>query len=121
MIITNLALATMIGMGATATDLKPIDESLEWVPLGKCRITTYCAYCNDGAGHESSTGTYLKYGHVACRWLEPGTIISIGGEQFEVVDTCGTDAIDIYLESNNGRCTCNLNEWRNVSIKRGEK
>ena len=85
--------------------------------LGECRITTYCPSSNDRAGHESSSGVYLEYGHAACRWLPNGTIISIEGEEFEIVDTCGTDAIDIFVDTD--YCRCDLNEYRHVYIVKG--
>lgn len=97
-------------------DLAPAKEEI--VDLGECRITCYCPNCNDGEGHESSSGTYLEYGHAACRWLPNGTIIDIEGEEFEIVDTCGTDAIDIFIDDESG-CRCNLNEYRHVVIRKG--
>lgn len=84
--------------------------------IGTCRITEYCPACNDGGGYDSTSGKHLREGYVACRWLPNGTIISIEGEEFEIVDTCGTDAIDIFRDSDS--CNCNLNEYRKVSIKR---
>lgn len=92
-----------------------------WKNIGKCRITCYCPYCNDGSGYESSTGKQLKYGYVACSWLDPGTKISIEGDIFEVADICGTEAIDIFIDHNEGYCNCNLNEYKNVSVKVIEK
>lgn len=91
----------------------------EYVDLGECRVTTYCPVCNDGAGHESSSGTYLESGHAACRWLPNGTIIDIEGDEYEIVDTCGTEAIDLFIDDNSGVCRCNLNEYKRVTIKRG--
>lgn len=90
----------------------------EWRSLGECRITSYCPICNDGSGHESSSGTRLQYGHAACNWLPIGTKISVEGEIFTIVDTCGTDAIDIFIDHNDGYCGCNLNEYRKVAIKK---
>lgn len=87
----------------------------EWKDLGECRITTYCCACNDGSGHESSSGKYLEYGDCACSWLPLGTEISIDGEIFTVVDICGTDAIDIFIDTD--ECHCNLNEYKDVRIK----
>lgn len=89
----------------------------EWKYLGKCRITSYCPICNDGSGHESSSGTELQYGHAACNWLPIGTKISIEGEIFEIVDICGTNAIDIFVDHDDGYCGCNINEYKKVSIK----
>lgn len=89
----------------------------EWKSLGKCRITSYCPVCNDGSGHESSSGKELEYGDCACSWLPVGTKVSIEGEIFTVVDVCGTDAIDIFIDHDEGYCSCQLNEYRKVAIK----
>lgn len=112
------AILLSVGIAASGAAADAITPSENWSPAVDCRITTYCPACNDGAGHESSTGTRLRYGHAACRWLKPGTIISIEGEEFEIVDTCGTDAIDIFIDDDSGACHCNLNEYRKVTIKR---
>lgn len=93
------------------------DKPPEWKDLGECRITTFCPVCNDGSGHESSSGTELRYGHAACSWLPIGTKISIEGEIFEIVDICGTDAIDIFIDTDDECCRCNLNEYKDVRIK----
>lgn len=106
-----LALA-LAGMIATA-DIAP-----QYEYIGECRITEYCPVCNDGAGHESASGVYLEYGHCACSWLPYGTVIEIEGEPFTVVDTCGTDAIDIFNDDMSGVCRCDLNEYRRVAIRR---
>lgn len=103
---------------ATALTVSPVqvkEKKPEWKDLGKCRITQYCCACNDGSGHESSSGKYLEYGDCACNWLPIGTEISIEGEIFTVVDICGTDAIDIFIDTN--ECHCNLNEYKDVRIK----
>ena len=112
--IAELLLTIGIGCNAIVADVMP-----DYMPIGECRITTYCPSCNDGTGHESSSGTYLEYGHAACGWLPIGTVIDIEGERFEVVDICGTDAIDLYVETD--ECRCNLNEFRRVSIVNGAK
>ena len=80
--------------------------------LGHQRITTYCPECNDGQGYESSSGKKLEYGDCACSWLPIGTKINIEGAPFTVVDICGTDAIDIFVDTED--CECNLNEYRKV-------
>lgn len=85
-----------------------------WKQLGKVRITTYCPECNCPQGYQSSSGKTLKYGHAACNWLPIGTIIDIEGDSFEITDTCGTDAIDIFVDTD--YCKCNINEYKNVSI-----
>ena len=89
----------------------------EWELIGDCRITCYCQECNDGSGHESSSGKHLEYGDCACNFLPIGTVISIEGEEFTVVDTCGIDnTIDIFIDTE--ECNCNLLEYRKVAIKR---
>ena len=88
-----------------------------WKDLGECRITSYCPYCNDGEGHESSSGKELEYGDAACNWLPIGTRISIGGDIFTVVDICGTNAIDIFIDHDDGYCGCNLNEYQDVKME----
>lgn len=93
-------------------------KQAEWKYLGECRTTSYCPYCNDGSGHESSSGKELEYGDAACNWLPIGTKVSIEGEIFTIVDTCGTDAIDIFIDHDAGFCGCNLNEYRKVAIKK---
>ena len=87
-----------------------------WECLGECRITEYCPACNDGGGYDSTSGKHLRAGHAACSWLPNGTIISIGGVEFEIVDTCGTDAIDLFRETD--CCECDMNEYKVVYIKR---
>lgn len=91
-----------------------------YMALGQCRITEYCPVCNDGAGHESASGEYLRYGHCACSWLPYGTVIDIEGDEFIVVDTCGTEAIDIFIDDDSGVCRCNLNEYKRVTVKRSK-
>ena len=107
-------LAVGITLSGAALDADTVPH---YEDLGECRITTYCPSCNDGAGHESSSGVHLEYGHAACRWLPNGTVISIEGEEFEIVDTCGTDAIDIFVDTD--YCRCDLNEYRHVYIVKG--
>lgn len=94
-------------------------EKDKWEPVGKCRITCYCPICNDGEGYESASGKELRYGYAACSWLPIGTKISVEGEIFEIVDVCGTDAIDLFIDTDEPVCHCNLNEYRYVSVKRG--
>ena len=89
----------------------------QWELIGECRITCYCQECNDGSGHESSSGKYLEYGDCACNFLPTGTVVSVEGEEFTVVDTCGIDnTIDIFIDTE--ECNCNLLEYRKVAIKR---
>lgn len=116
--VSELILGATMAAGVAFTDIDVSYNDLsEWEQLGKCRITCYCPSCNDGSGHESASGKYLEYGDCACSWLPVGTIVSIEGEEFEVVDICGTDAIDIFIDDSDG-CNCNLNEWRYVSVKK---
>ena len=114
MIKTAIAGALIAASIAAPTHNKDSPKE-EWKDLGECRITTYCCACNDGSGHESSSGKYLEYGDCACSWLPIGTEISIEGELFTVVDICGTDAIDIFIDTD--ECHCNLNEYKAVRIK----
>ena len=108
-------IATVLAVAITASPAPKKEKKPEWKSLGECRITTYCPSCNDGSGHESSSGTYLEYGHAACNWLPIGTKISVEGEIFEIVDVCGTDAIDLFVDTEG--CYCNTNEYRKVSVK----
>ena len=86
-----------------------------YTDVGLQRITTYCPSCNDGGGYECTAGKKLEYGDVACNWLPNGTKLSIGGgDIFTVNDTCGTEAIDIFVDTD--ECHCNLNEYRRVVI-----
>lgn len=100
----------------------PADPAAAVVPEyagGYCteaRITTYCPACNEPAGHGSASGVYLTAGHCACSWLPIGTHVAIDGEVFTVVDVCGTDAIDIFIDDDSGVCHCYLNEYRTVYI-----
>lgn len=85
-----------------------------WVSLGDCRITTYCPCCNDPAGYQSSSGKQLEEGMVACSWLENGTKLRIKGKVYTVMDYCGTDAIDIFIDTD--ICYCNTNCYVEVEI-----
>lgn len=87
-----------------------------WESLGYCRCTEYCASCNSPSGHQSSSGTYLTDGCVACSWLSIGTKLRIDGYEYVVVDKCGTDAIDIFVDDGCGYCHCNMNTYKNVEI-----
>ena len=117
--VTAILLAASIAAApAVNKDKKPKEV---WKDLGECRITSYCPYCNDGSGHESSSGKELRYGYAACSWLPIGTKISIEGEIFTIVAVCGTDAIDVFIDHDEGYCGCTLNEYRNVAIKEKRK
>lgn len=97
---------------------QPQEEEVSghWESLGDCRVTTYCTACNSPAGHASATGKYLEYGDVACSWLPMGTHILIDGEEFTVVDVCGTEAIDIFLDGPIDECICDRNYYTEVYI-----
>ena len=123
-LLATIVLALMLTIPSPVQDTHNKDSPADkWISLGECRITCYCPVCNDGQGYESSSGKTLRYGHAACRWLPNGTKIAIGGDIFEIVDTCGTDAIDIFIDTGDTRCRCNLNEYQTVYIlkKGGEK
>lgn len=116
MISTIASLTASIAMAATMATAPVAESNLDgWEYIGEQRITEYCCVCNDGSGHESSSGKYLEYGDCACNWLPIGTKVNIEGEEFTVVDTCGTDAIDIFLDMD--ECYCDRNEWKEVSVK----
>lgn len=102
-LITAVLIACMIRVPVT-----------DYQSIGEQRITSYCPACNDGQGYESTSGKELRYGYVACNWLPNGTKLSIEGEIYEVQDTCGTEAIDIFIDTD--QCYCNLNEYRKVVI-----
>ena len=85
-----------------------------YTDIGDQRITSYCPSCNDGAGYECTAQKRLEYGDCACSWLPNGTKLSIEGARFTVNDTCGTEAIDIFIDTD--ECYCNLNEYRRVVI-----
>lgn len=91
-----------------------LEEKSHWESLGYVRCTEYCASCNSPSGHTSSSGTYLSEGCVACSWLSIGTKIRIDGHEYTVVDICGTDAIDIFVDSYG--CYCNMNTYKEVEI-----
>ena len=81
------------------------EEESHWESLGDCRITYYCPVCNDpGYSYASSSGTTLYEGCVACSWLPLGSKIRINGDEYTVVDRCGTDAIDVFVDT--GECCC---------------
>lgn len=82
------------------------EEESHWKPLGDCRITYYCPVCNDpGYSYASSSGTTLYEGCVACSWLPLGSKIRINGDEYVVVDRCGTDAIDIFVDTDSCYCS----------------
>ena len=89
-------------------------SSQGWENLGYCRVTQYCPACNDPAGHQSSSGVYLTDGCAACNWLDIGTVIEIDGVEYTIVDYCGTDAIDLFIDSDSDECVCYMNEYKEV-------
>lgn len=94
-----------------------LEEEKKWESIGECRITTYCPACNDPSGsYQSSSGVTLYEGCVACSWLSIGTVIRINGNEYVVVDRCGTDAIDIFVDT--PYCMCNSNYYTEVEIKK---
>ncbi len=93
---------------------KPVKTS-PWKSIGMRRITTYCPWCNDPPGtHNSSSGVRLYEGCAACNWLAIGTKIRINGNEYTIVDNCGTDAIDIFVDTS--YCQCHTNYYTNVEI-----
>ena len=101
-----------------AKEIKRQKEKKSWENLGSCRITYYCPACNDPAGsYQSSSGTTLYEGCVACSWLPIGTKLKINGNIYTVMDTCGTDAIDIFVDSGS-ECHCSGNYYTTVYKKK---
>ena len=115
----SLLLAAMLTAGPTGAikDKKP--DTGEWRSLGKWRITTYCAECNEPIGHQSASGKRLEYGHVAMNGVPLGAKISIEGEIFTVTDRCGIDnTVDIFIpDEGDGACHCNTLDYKEVQIK----
>lgn len=90
------------------------EERSHWKSLGSVRCTEYCPNCNSPSGYQSSSGTYLYEGCVACSWLPIGTVLMIDGYEYTVVDVCGTDAIDIFVDTDG--CYCSMNTYKEVYI-----
>lgn len=118
MIGTIASLTASIAMAATMATAPVSESNLDgWEYIGEQRITTYCCACNDGAGHESSSGKYLEYGDCACNWLPIGTAVRVGGEEYTVVDICGIDdTIDIFVDDDSGVCQCNHMSYEKVEV-----
>lgn len=111
-IIIMAMLATPTGI---IKDKKPDTDN--WRSLGKYRITTYCADCNEPIGHQSASGKTLKYGHVAMNGVPLGSKINIEGEPFTVTDRCGIDnTVDIFIPNGDGVCRCNTLDFKEVKI-----
>lgn len=85
------------------------------------RVTEYCPACNCPAGHGSASGKYLTDGDCACGWLPMGTEIDIDGVTYTVVDVCGTDAIDLFVDEDTGYCVCSRNEYVEAVIRLPEE
>ena len=97
---------------------KHAKKKTKWKYIGVCRVTHYCPQCNDPVGsYKSASGKTLRSGMVACSWLPMGTVLSIEGEQFVVTDICGTEAIDIFIDSS--VCYCSENSYKKIFIKKG--
>ena len=91
------------------------EESLHWQSIGERRITEYCPVCNSPHNsYESSSGVKLEEGMAACNWLSNGTRIMIDGEEYIITDYCGTDAIDIFRDTD--ECLCDINEYKEVWV-----
>ncbi len=96
----------------------PIPQEDNWVNIGEYRVTTYCRYCNEPQGLQTSSGKTLEAGHVATKDLPIGTKIAIEGDEFVVTDICGVDnTIDIYVENDSGYCQCNTLEYETVYME----
>lgn len=123
--LTTALTAALLSAGIVAAGqaAEVADPGPDLLNIGECRITTYCPACNDGSGHESSSGTYLRSGHAACSFLPAGTVIDIEGERFTIVDVCGVPGtIDIFKDDDSGTCNCSLLEYKNVCIvRKGEE
>lgn len=115
-----LFMASFFTLDVNAKEQTLIQEEASWVNIGEVRITSYCPACNDPAfSYQSSSGKTLREGYVACNWLENGTKVRIDGKEYVVMDTCGTDAIDIFHDTGY-ECYCSTNKKSLVQIKRKE-
>lgn len=115
-----LALAPMVAEESVPEDYTS-DSQVEVVKEGEVetvRVTEYCPSCNCPPGHGSASGKYLEEGDCACGWLPMGTVVIIDGEEYTVVDVCGTDAIDIFVNDDSGECRCERNEYEEAVIIR---
>lgn len=94
-------------------------EESKWKSIGDCRITYYCPVCNDpGYSYNSSSGVTLYEGCVACSWLPLGSKIRINGDEYTVVDRCGTDAIDIFVDTDSCYCSQYGTYYAEVEVMR---
>lgn len=118
--VASLLLAAMLAAGPTTGAVKEKTPDADtWRSLGKWRITTYCAECNEPIGRESASGKRLKYGYVAMNNVPMGSEISVEGEIFTVADRCGVDdTVDIFIpDEGDGICRCDVLEYKEVKIK----
>ena len=119
-ILATMMIAQTIAMTTPTLDHKiktvPKTQEPRWESIGACRVTEYCPVCNDPAGYESASGKELATGDAACSWLPMGTVIRIGDREYTIVDVCGTDAIDLFIDSD--ECWCDRNEYVEVDIKK---
>lgn len=120
MIGTIASLFAAVSMTATMGTADIHTSDLEqWESIGEHRISVFCPVCNDGSGHESSSGKYLESGDCACSWLPIGTEVSIEGDKYTVVDICGMDdTIDIFVDDDSGECHCNYLDYKEVRVKK---
>lgn len=114
--IGELIIAAIMATTPMPADVATDADAPQHYHTVEARITEYCPACNEPQGHGSASGAYLTSGHCACAWLPIGAQVSIDGEVFTVVDICGTDAIDIFIDDDSGECHCNMNEWKKVTI-----
>lgn len=112
MLIAALMTLTPMATDVDAEQIRDLDE------VTSVRVTEYCPTCNSPSGHGSASGVFLAEGHCACGWLPMGSIVIIDGEEYEVVDVCGTDAIDIFVDDDSGVCHCDRNEYEEAVIIR---
>lgn len=90
-------------------------EEQRWKTYENIRLTEYCPYCNSPSGsYQSASGVYLEQGHIACSWLDIGTRVIIDDIEYTVVDICGTDAVDIFVDSS--YCNCTLNKYTTIKV-----
>lgn len=108
-----LAIAAIMAANVYAA---PVPEDYAEPYTVTARVTEYCPACNSPAGHGSATGAYLTTGHCAVGWLPMGSIVEIDGEMFEVVDVCGTDAVDVFRDDDSGICHCDRNEYEEITV-----
>lgn len=118
LILTLVLLAQTVAASAAPAQTKKAEKQIQeprWESIGACRVTEYCPICNDPEGYESSSGKELQNGDVACNWLPNGTRIRIDGKEYTVNDYCGTEAIDIFIDTD--ECWCDKNAYEEVYIK----